>query len=255
MKKKAIIFDVDGTIMPSGADGDFMPSIRFKKAIKNLQKDYVIALASGRSKKYADYLIRDIGLIDECVISAGTEIIDPATMDIIWSQLIPLHTHGHIAACLDGASAVIATQKSGHAQNDSFTLMQFMADDATALYFMGIDPEVADALEKDLLHPELTIINMHHYDDYSLRDLHIHSSKASKEHAVNELLRRREIDRKDSIVIGDGANDLHLFKAGGYKIAMGNAAPELKAEADLIIGDVKDDALAIYLEKLITENV
>lgn len=76
--------------------------------------------------------------------------------------------------------------------------------------------------------------------------------KESEERIKSELGTQIQNAKKDlQIVIGDGENDMLLFKAGGFKVAMGSAAPVLKAEADLIIGDVKDDGLAEYLESLI----
>jgi hydroxymethylpyrimidine pyrophosphatase-like HAD family hydrolase len=52
----------------------------------------------------------------------------------------------------------------------------------------------------------------------------------------------------------DGLNDFHLFRAGGTKIAMGNADIELKKQADIVIGDVDNDGLAEYLEKLVQQG-
>ena len=49
-------------------------------------------------------------------------------------------------------------------------------------------------------------------------------------------------------VIGDWLNDLDMFKVGGFKIAMGNAPDELKAQADLIAptNDERRPGLGFY---------
>jgi hydroxymethylpyrimidine pyrophosphatase-like HAD family hydrolase len=55
-------------------------------------------------------------------------------------------------------------------------------------------------------------------------------------------------------VIGDANNDIHLFKGVGYKVAMGNATDQLKAEADEVIDSVDDDGLAYFIERLRQNN-
>ena len=71
-----------------------------------------------------------------------------------------------------------------------------------------------------------------------------------KEHAIAKLLKILSVEKDRSVGVGDGYNDVHLFNAVGYKVAMGNAVPELKARADIIIGSVKEDGLAQYLKTL-----
>jgi phosphoserine phosphatase len=60
----------------------------------------------------------------------------------------------------------------------------------------------------------------------------------SKGEVIEELLRRENLSYKDCIAVGDGSNDLSMFKKVGLKIAF-NARPILKSAADVII-DQKD---------------
>lgn len=83
------------------------------------------------------------------------------------------------------------------------------------------------------------------------KDLHVTHHKATKEHAVEELLKRLKINKRDTIGIGDSNNDMPLFASVGYKVAMGNAVTELKESADKVIDSVKKDGLADYLESLL----
>lgn len=46
-------------------------------------------------------------------------------------------------------------------------------------------------------------------------------------------------------------NDLPLFEASGFKVAMGNACPELKAVADYIAPSVTEDGLAHVVDRYI----
>lgn len=56
----------------------------------------------------------------------------------------------------------------------------------------------------------------------------------SKVNALNEIAKREGIRAEDCIVIGDGANDISMFKAAGFSIAF-NANPILYDIADAII--------------------
>lgn len=60
----------------------------------------------------------------------------------------------------------------------------------------------------------------------------------SKARVLEDLAQRCGIDTSECIVIGDGANDIHMFEIAGYSIAF-NAKPVLKGHADATV-DQKD---------------
>ncbi|MBQ8922053.1 MAG: HAD-IIB family hydrolase [Oscillospiraceae bacterium] len=75
--------------------------------------------------------------------------------------------------------------------------------------------------------------------------LEVTAPDASKYHGICRL---KEITGAKTVVgFGDNHNDFPLFRACDVKIAVGNAAEELKAQADIIIGRNTDDAVAEYL--------
>jgi Cof subfamily protein (haloacid dehalogenase superfamily) len=53
------------------------------------------------------------------------------------------------------------------------------------------------------------------------------------------------------MAIGDSYNDLPLLRAAGFAVAMGSAPPELKAEADAVVGDVAHDGVAEAIERYV----
>jgi hydroxymethylpyrimidine pyrophosphatase-like HAD family hydrolase len=83
--------------------------------------------------------------------------------------------------------------------------------------------------------------------------IHLTDNRANKGKAVHELAKMVGVDPSEMLAAGDGRNDIGLFEAVGYKVAMSNAADELKQIADRVIGDVADDGLAEYLEELAAE--
>ena len=58
------------------------------------------------------------------------------------------------------------------------------------------------------------------------------------------------IPAKRSVAIGDNFNDLDMFEAAGFSVAMGGSPDEVKARADMVAGDVAKGGAAEILEKI-----
>ena len=54
----------------------------------------------------------------------------------------------------------------------------------------------------------------------------------------------------DAVAAGDSANDVGMLKAAGLGCCLSNGTPDAKAEADRVIGDVREDGLAALIEEL-----
>ncbi len=85
-------------------------------------------------------------------------------------------------------------------------------------------------------------------DNYSpdLWYLETYHKTASKYHGVQFLRSYLKLDQ--IVCFGDNHNDLPLFEASDYCIAVGNAVPDLKAKANQIIGYHYEDGVALWLE-------
>ena len=53
----------------------------------------------------------------------------------------------------------------------------------------------------------------------------------------------------ETIAVGDGWNDVEILQAAGLGVAMGNAAPEVKAAADAVTEDCDHDGAALAIER------
>ena len=252
MKTQAIIFDLDGTAVDSPVQK--LPTPRLIQAIQNLQQHYYLCAATGRCWTFAKQIVRALHLEDLCIISAGTQICDPKTGAVLWQKNIPANA----------LKEVIAVFSENESQKIIFN--DYTEDD----YFYGgvLPKEFSFSQEVNWMSqsfvPDELAIQLHQKLSQILgitcvmvvsqkpgcRDLHIVNDRATKEHAIAELLQRLGVHKKDTIGIGDGHNDLHLFQAVERKVAMGNAVTILKQNADLIIDSVQNDGLAQYFESL-----
>ncbi len=72
----------------------------------------------------------------------------------------------------------------------------------------------------------------------------------SKAKAIEELCKYLGIELAQTIVFGDGLNDIEMFNIGGYKVAMGNAANKIKELADVVTKTNNEAGVAYELDKI-----
>lgn len=77
----------------------------------------------------------------------------------------------------------------------------------------------------------------------------------SKGARLIEWARSRGVEASQIVAFGDNHNDLSMIEAAGLGVAMGNAEPELKAAARLVVGDNASDAIGETIERLIAGEV
>lgn len=68
-------------------------------------------------------------------------------------------------------------------------------------------------------------------------------SGMDKGNGIRILISHFGADRKDTIGIGDGENDIQMLRETGFGVAMGNGNPKLKEIADYVTTDVDKDGL------------
>jgi hydroxymethylpyrimidine pyrophosphatase-like HAD family hydrolase len=74
---------------------------------------------------------------------------------------------------------------------------------------------------------------------------------ANKGNGIAQLSRLLKIPAERIATIGDGANDVLMFKVTGFSIAMGNGAPEVQAAASVVTGKNTEDGFAAAMQKFI----
>lgn len=75
--------------------------------------------------------------------------------------------------------------------------------------------------------------------------LEVFAGGVSKANRARQLAERLGVDR--IVAFGDNLNDIPLLRLADVAVAVSNALPETKAEADIIIGANTDDAVARFI--------
>ena len=255
MRYRAIITDVDGTAIDSPKQKIASP--RLNAAIAKLRELGIkVSAATGRPLSFARPAIDSIGLEGPVIISGGAQIVDAASGKKFWERSLSVEQMKQIREKLsDKPYKFLWNNFSEDDYLGGGWGLDSLSSDEGVYFFEVIFVTVEQAGEVEKLLSDIdgiTVINAGAQRP-GLRDVHITSSQANKEEAVHAVEEMLGVKPSEMIGIGDGENDLHLFEAVGYKVAMGNANDKLKSAADEVIGDVNDDGLAEYFEKLIKD--
>ena len=82
-------------------------------------------------------------------------------------------------------------------------------------------------------------------------NLEINAAAANKGDALLALSRRLGLRAEETMAFGDGFNDLSMLRASGVSVAMGNAAPAVKAAAHYVTDDCDADGVAVFLSQFL----
>ena len=72
----------------------------------------------------------------------------------------------------------------------------------------------------------------------------------SKATGLARLMKRLGVDASDVVAFGDAGNDIEMLRLAGTGIAMGNAAPEVKAVADRVCEPCRSQGVLRVLEEI-----
>lgn len=253
IKEQTIIFDLDGTAIDS--PDSQVPTERVVRALSSAEATYNLCAATGRVWSFAKPVLQALRLTDPCIVGAGTQICDPQSGDILWESVIPADGMEEVVKVLQKVPQYKVLYND-YDEATYFSDVSMPIEDAARqpVHFLGLifvpEKEAAQVMDSFSHIGNITCtLALAQRPGYN--DILITNKGATKEHAIAELLKILKTDRQHTTGIGDGHNDIHIFNAVQHKVAMGNAVPDLKQMADEVIGSVKEDGLAKYLEGLV----
>ncbi len=92
------------------------------------------------------------------------------------------------------------------------------------------------------------------WNQYEFSNMELYSNKVSKASGIEKVIQILNIKKEDTYAFGDGRNDLEMFEIVEHSYAMGNASEEVKAKAKYVCPSIKDDGVAIVLEKILEDQ-
>lgn len=250
---KAIISDIDGTLVPIIPDA--LPSKKVARSIKKaVDAGIIFSLASGRPYTLIQYLVEYLGLTGPCITDNGAVIVDTKDGTVLWDASLSNDHANKILSLSTPFSLVRASCDSGNIEHPKHIPT---TSKVRKISVHDISMQEADTLI-DTVNTKLkdvSCIKAASYKGNHLTDVYFSDIHATKQHAVLKLAELLKIKQSDMIGVGDGYNDFSLLMACGLKVAMGNAVDELKAIADYVAPTVENDGLADVIEKYFLNDI
>ena len=226
---KLVVADLDGTLLK---DGERELSGPIKRRISRvLERGVKFAVASGRDLGDLAPLFRDFK--DEIYLICADGAYYEKGGTSLYERKIPLSALSEAERQAPGApmifrgshsSCALGNPPSSELYGDTKFIKSVGEIPADEKIFKLIKFSTPLRLSKD---SPLRL----HWDGRNLGHFEYVSRYASKGAALSDLQNRLMISGFDTVAIGDGPNDISLFRGAKRRISVGDRCPELKAMA------------------------
>ncbi len=259
-----VALDVDGTLIHY--DGTMSPRVReaVSTAVAN---GHHLVIATGRSIDGTLQVIHQAGIADGsavCSNGAVTVKLDPGTergyhvSDLVMFDPTPVVTmiRTHLPEALFAVESIDhgIIINEGWPENEIAgrvtvrSLEEMLARPTTRVVVHSPNHRAEDFAE--LVH-RIGLHGVEYSIGYSAW-LDLAPEGVTKASALEKVRLALDVPPAKTIALGDGRNDIEMLRWAARGIAMANAHDELKAVADELGPDVREDGAAILLESLPT---
>jgi len=257
MNYKLLVLDLDGTL--TNSKKEITPFTR-ETLLQAQEKGLHLVLASGRPTYGIVPLAEELNIkqYGGFILSFnGGKVIDLMTDKVLFEQALPpdivpvLYNRSKEAGLAilsyNGKYILSEHPENKYVQYESFlTKMKIKATDdflrdlhqpADKCLVVG-EPEMLVPLEEKLRQELGKRINVYRSEAFYLELVPKGIDKAA---SLSRLLERTRIKQEEVIAIGDGFNDVSMIRFAGLGVAMANAQPPVKANADRITQYTNDE--------------
>ena len=239
---QGFVFDIDKTAVPNGAQT--VESLVLRDAFASLPEDVIAIAATGRSPEFALPITRALSLKHESVVANGALIINSLTGAPWWERLLTENqVAGVITICKPYDYRLWLT---GDPKDERLNASQQKSRPSAGAFLTDVPAEIAHDVHARLIN--IPGVNAYLSPSWgggiNELDINIGNTEARKHIALEVLFGKYAIDASKMIGIGDGINDLDLFEAVGYRVAVANAHPLLIEKADEVVTSQEEDGLA-----------
>lgn len=253
-KRRYLFFDIDGTLAAGGYGNTYIPESTKLALAKLREAGHFLCIATGRSQAMAVDYMHQLGF--ENMVSDGGYGV---TIDNRLIGITPIDKARVTALINECKSKGIPwgiqvnnsdTRYVPDGRFEAFTHDIYMKSKIVE----GLDPDDYPEIYKAYIacyYPtELSLKCLECLQWCRFHDEYFFVEPSDKAYGIKKVMDYLGADYADAIVFGDAMNDLSMFTDDWYKVAMGNAIPELKAKADLVTDNVDADGIYHACQKL-----
>jgi Cof subfamily protein (haloacid dehalogenase superfamily) len=262
-KISLVLADVDGTLVT--AEKVLTP--RAIAAVQALQAAGIaFAITSGRPPRGMAMLIDPLGLRTPVAGFNGGIFVKP-DMTIMEEHVLAADAakraldvilHNHLDAWVySGQDWLVRDLNAAHVAREQWTVKfppkvvkDFDAVLGNAVKIVGVSDDLdlvarCEKAAQDALGAQASAARS---QPYYLDITHPDANKGTVVATLSKLL---SVPAGEIATIGDMPNDVLMFRKSGLSIAMGNASPEVQAQADLVTDSYDDEGFAKAIERSI----
>ncbi len=259
MKRKAVFFDIDGTLL------DYKYGIRrsTKEAIKHLiNKGHYAFICTGRSRiLVSDEEILDLGF-DGVIAGAGTyveyqrqELYNNEIEYEIIKETIKILKEHQIAVIFEGKDRLYYDEEFAYDDRvmEIGTYLQSQLGDKLIPINKCMEEYAINKLsaayesEKDYQEAKELLKNYYEYLEHENRIVEMIPKGNSKATGIKTICDHLSIKQEDTYAFGDSINDVEMLKYAAVGIAMGNGSKIAKETADFVTRDINEDGICYAL--------
>jgi Cof subfamily protein (haloacid dehalogenase superfamily) len=262
-KISLVLADVDGTLVTEKK----VLTDRAREAVRRLREAGIrFAITSGRPPLGMAMLLDALrldtptaGFNGGLFIAPDSTILEQKTLpaDIAARSIELIRGHGLDAWVYRGNDWLISNADAPHVIREAFTVKfapKVVADvgadleDVAKVVGVSDDLERVQRCEADARAAFGSRATANRSQPYYLD---VTNKDANKGAVVDYLSRYLALPAAEIATIGDQPTDVPMFKRSGFSIAMGNAPPEVKAQAGAVTDSCNDEGFARAMERFI----
>jgi len=275
MKYRLLALDIDGTLLN---DNRHVTDASIAAIQRAVDAGVYVTLCTGRSISTAAHVARRLPLNAPLVLNGGALIYDSLRRRALYirnlSKSVALHAVHQLRNLVCYPIVYAPLPESQYFYYDDYdphnasfrqyiennTGRAHMVEDVTHFLWhdaamvaitdrvariQDLAPSICNQLRKTTITLEVSPI------DRAYCHVTVTPPGISKGNGLRELSILSGVDLSETIAVGDNLNDLDMLSTAGLGVAMGNATPEAKAQADYVTGSNNEDGVAQVIERFI----
>ena len=239
---KALLVDLDGTVLPQNG----RPTPAVVEAVQAASRLIPVGIASGRAQDDVCHYARLFGLTTPQVADNGAVLIDPLTGRAIHRHIIDRADVEATIKTLQPVAMRVLACDAGRFIPDAADITDWAVSIVMAQFATETEARMwAGRLTSETINSYATVDNQ--------GDWYLDCTKAGvdKGTGVGDFAKRVGVEPAELMVIGDGFNDIPMFRLAGTSIAMDGAPAELLELADDVVPDIDHDGAAMAIEQYV----
>lgn len=239
-----VVVDLDGTLI----DPQERISWRVLQVVRATAARVPVIIASGREPRDVVRFARIVGLRSPQVSDNGARIVDPSTGRTIEETALAESDCRRVLEILDRQAVTFFAVEEERGIHRVADILNWKV---TVIAARAKDERQGDLLCESVAGiPSVAAVKSTSADGLQWFVNFTHAS-VDKGAAVRRVAALRGLDPAGLVVVGDSYNDVSMFKAGGFSIAMGGAPAEVRGLAHATVPAVGEDGLADALESYV----